>query len=154
MELFDNITYENLEIKNIFQQIEIDVDYLERNFLIDYYKIKDGERPDDIAYKFYNDRGLYWIPLKVNNMRDYFYDWPLSDSELKNFMDVYYTEKDDDIESLANSFLGTGDTLLSVKEDIKELLYQKFYTDNDNKKLIKMIKSRYIGSFIQQIRIA
>jgi hypothetical protein len=41
------------------------------------YNVKDGERPDAIAYKYYNDASLDWIILLINNIVNPNYEWPL-----------------------------------------------------------------------------
>jgi Base plate wedge protein 53 len=151
LELFDNITYENLEIKNLFEQIDIDVEYLIEKKSIEYYRIIDGQTPDKIAQMFYNDKKLYWLPLKMNNMSDYFYDWPMSDKELKEFMDYYYEDQDDKINTLTNQLLQTGDDFDLMKANIKSELYAKFYTENDNKKTIKILKPEFLDSFLQKL---
>jgi len=151
LELFGIVNYDGKDIKNLYTQIEFDVDYLERNKLIDYYRVKDGETPDRVADYFYNDKRLYWLVLKLNGMNDYFYDWPMSDKELKEFMDEYYIEKDDDITSLAEELSDTGDDADIKKEEIKDELYTQFYTQNDTKKLIKVLKGQYLDSLMRQI---
>lgn len=151
LELFDVINYDGKDIKNLYTQIEFDVDYLEREKLIDYYRIKDGETPDRVAEYFYNDKRLYWLILKLNDMRDYFYGWPLSDKELKEYMDEYYTEKDDEITELAEELSESGADIDIKKNEIKDELYQNFYTENDTKKLIKVLKGKYLDSLMKQV---
>ena len=53
------------------------------------YIIKNGERPDQISYKEYGDEQYYWIILQINEITDYYNEWPLSQYEL----DEYITKK-------------------------------------------------------------
>jgi len=39
-------------------------------FLFDNYDVKDGERPEDIAFKYYDDPELHWVILMTNNITD------------------------------------------------------------------------------------
>lgn len=149
--LFGNITYSNLEIKNIFEQIKIDTNYLTDNKLVEYYRIKDGQTPDIVADIFYNDKTLYWLILLINDMRDYFYDWPMSDKELYDYIDRYAEDQDDEITELAEQIQQTGELLTDIKGTIKDQIYRKFYNENDNKKLIKVLKSEYLDSLLEQI---
>ena len=42
------------------------------------YSIKDGETPEILADKIYNDSELHWIILHCNEIHDAMFDWPLS----------------------------------------------------------------------------
>jgi hypothetical protein len=44
------------------------------------YRIRDRERPDHIAYRFYGDDRFTWLVMKPNRLT--LYDWPLNDTEL------------------------------------------------------------------------
>ena len=50
----------------------------------------DGETPEIVADKFYNDSELYWIILMANEMIDPRFDWPLSYVNLLNYVDNKY----------------------------------------------------------------
>jgi len=54
------------------------------------YNVKDGERPDIIAHKYYGDASLDWIILLVNNIIDPFYDWPLDSRSLDRYLRSKY----------------------------------------------------------------
>lgn len=50
------------------------------------YTIRNGERPDQIAYREYNDEQYYWIILQINDITDYYNEWPLSQYELDQYI--------------------------------------------------------------------
>lgn len=54
------------------------------------YQIKDTDRPDIIAEKLYGDGTLDWIILLVNDIVDPYYDWPLTQNNLENFITKKY----------------------------------------------------------------
>lgn len=54
------------------------------------YNVKDGERPDIIAYKYYGNASLDWIILLTNNIIDPFYDWPLGNLAFEKFIKSKY----------------------------------------------------------------
>lgn len=54
------------------------------------YNVKDGERPDIIAYKYYGDPSLDWIILLINNIIDPFYDWPLDSLSFDRYIKAKY----------------------------------------------------------------
>lgn len=145
-DLFEEIRYNDVKIRNIFKQINIDVDYLESKNAFTYYNIKDGEKPEDVARSYYNESQLYWLVLKLNNMRDYFYDWPLTRRELDSYVDSYYEEQSDLIQSqLANSDTGVSEA------DIKEQIYEALYNENESKRKIRVLKLEYLEPILEEI---
>jgi hypothetical protein len=44
----------------------------------DEYYIQDAERPDHVAYDYYDDYTLDWLVLMTNEIQDPYYEWPLS----------------------------------------------------------------------------
>jgi hypothetical protein len=81
------------EVTNLFLRYKV-LDVFKNQSAVYYnYSIKDGERPDVIAAKYYNDESLDWIILLVNNIVDPQFDWPL---DLKSF-DSYITKKYDSV---------------------------------------------------------
>ena len=58
------------------------------NFYYD-YTIKDYDKPESIAYKYYNDQYRYWMILYANNIFDAQSEWPLT---FENFI-LYLKDK-------------------------------------------------------------
>jgi len=54
------------------------------------YVIKDSDRPDIIATKYYDDPTLDWIIFLVNDIVDPYYDWPLNDEGFDSYMRTLY----------------------------------------------------------------
>ena len=54
------------------------------------YVIKDSDRPDIIASKYYDDPTLDWIIFLVNDIVDPYYDWPLNDEGFDSYMRTLY----------------------------------------------------------------
>lgn len=50
------------------------------------YVVKDGERPDIIAHKYYNDPSLDWLILMVNDRYDPMYDWVLDYTNFNKYI--------------------------------------------------------------------
>jgi len=59
-------------------------------FLFDNYDVKDGERPEDIAFKYYDDATLHWVVLMTNNITDRYYEWPMTQPQFQNFIEDKY----------------------------------------------------------------
>lgn len=53
--------------------------------LYDEYDIKEGETPEIVADKFYNNPELHWVVLTYNDIIDPRFEWPLSTNDLNNY---------------------------------------------------------------------
>jgi hypothetical protein len=67
-----------------------------------YYKhiVKDGQKPEDVAYLVYGDPQLHAIILQFNSMVNPRFDWPLSSRNLELFIENKYG-------SIANAYTNT-----------------------------------------------
>ena len=83
---------EILEIKNLYRGIRFRQDL--RRFFEYYepYDIQDGEKPLDVAYKFYGDPNLDWIILLFNEIVDIQNEWPLAERDLNDYINSKYTD--------------------------------------------------------------
>jgi hypothetical protein len=54
------------------------------------YDIQDGDTPEIVAHKYYNDISRFWIVLYCNEMMDPQWDWPLSYARLTEYVDSKY----------------------------------------------------------------
>lgn len=81
--LNSEIEIENTKIIDIFKKFEFKKfspnDYI-------YYTIKNGETPEIISYNYYGTTDYWWIILLYNNIFDPFYEWPLSETDLEQYV--------------------------------------------------------------------
>lgn len=79
-----------IDVTNIFLRYKI-VDVFKKQQAVYYnYSVKDGERPDVIAFKYYGDASLDWIILLTNNIVDPQFDWPLSRRSFESYVAKKY----------------------------------------------------------------
>lgn len=76
----------NLEVKDFFHLLRIRDDIFKKDTLFYEYYVRNGERPEQIAYKEYGDEQYYWIVLQCNDIVDYYNQWPLSYREMEKFI--------------------------------------------------------------------
>lgn len=84
--------------KNLFRRIRLREinDGQATNF--EFYNVLSGERPDNVAQKFYDDPALDWVILLANNIIDIYSEWPLDNTSFQKYVEDKY-----------------GDTLYDVK---------------------------------------
>jgi Base plate wedge protein 53 len=85
-----------IEVKNLFKKGKIRPDIFQDLSFFTKYKIQGDDRPDNVAYKVYNDASLDWVILLCNNVINVQTEWPM---EQNNF-DAYVLDKYGDYETL------------------------------------------------------
>lgn len=79
-------------VKNLFKRGKLREDIFGNLSFFTKYQIVGDERPDNVAYKFYEDETLDWVILLANNILNVQTEWPLSQSSFDNFLlDKYGT---------------------------------------------------------------
>lgn len=65
------------QVKNLFRRAKLRDDIFENLSYFDRYIIIGDERPDQVAFKLYDDPNLDWIILVTNNILNLQSEWPL-----------------------------------------------------------------------------
>ena len=75
-----------ITVKNLFKRGKIRPDIFGNLNFFTKYKIIGDERPDNVAFKEYNDSALDWVVLLSNNIQNIQSEWPLPQSALDEFL--------------------------------------------------------------------
>ena len=75
-----------INVKNLFKRGRIRPDIFGNVSFFTKYKIIGDDRPDNVAYKEYNDSSLDWIILLSNNIQNIQNEWPLPQSSLDDVL--------------------------------------------------------------------
>jgi len=79
-------------LTNLMARVEI-IPSLLRNPLLFYsYDLKESDRPDIIAHKYYDDSNKYWMVLYANKIIDPLYDWPLTSQQFDAYLKNKYSQ--------------------------------------------------------------
>jgi len=80
-------------VKNIYKRARLraDIDFAVTAF--EFKMIREGDRPDTLASRLYDDPELDWVILITNNITNIRDQWPLSNNDLHGYMlDKYGSE--------------------------------------------------------------
>ena len=77
-------------VTNLLARIDVVRNALDNVSLFYEYNIQEGDTPEIIASKYYNDPELHWIVLIFNNIIDPFYDWPMTYNQFQKFITSKY----------------------------------------------------------------
>ena len=169
---------ERILIKNFFKRAILRTDIDKAITAYDFRVIKEGERPDIIANKVYDDPELDWVILITNNITNIRNQWPLSNNDLHNYMlekygseaalsDVHHYEtielRDEFNRTVLESGLevdadftftytplnGTQQTI-SAAGPVSNYTYETLA--NDAKRVIRILKPEFLGALLSNMR--
>ena len=83
-------------LPNILRRVKLRSGLRSGAFLFDNYDVKDGERPEDIAFKWFGDPEYHWIILMTNNITDRYYQWPLTQPQFQEHLKDKYGAGNED----------------------------------------------------------
>ena len=83
-------------LPNILKRVKLRSGIRSGSFLFDNYDVADGERPEDIAFKYYGDPEYHWVILMTNNITDRYYQWPLTQPQFQEHMKDKYGAGNED----------------------------------------------------------
>ena len=169
---------ERVLIKNLFKRVKLRTDIDKAITAYDFRVIKEGERPDIIANKVYDDPELDWVILVTNNITNIRDQWPLSNNDLHNYMIEKYgseaalsnvhhyetielrdefnrtvlesgLEVDADFTFTYTPLNGTQQTI-SAAGPVLNYTYETLV--NDAKRVIRILKPEFLGALLSDMR--
>jgi len=130
---FSNLQPVKVKIKNLFEQYKI-LDRYKRDSSSFYeYDIQDNELVENIAHKFYDSVTYWWIITVFNDIKNPFYDLPLSEQQLIDYSEIL-TEREG-------------------KYD-KHIYYKLLFEANEKRRKINIPKKEFIADIVWQFRQA
>ena len=133
-------------------------------FIFDSYDVMNGEKPEDIAYKWFGDAQLHWIILMTNNITDRYYQWPMTQPQFAEFLTDKYGAGNEDAIHHYEITKSSGKTSSSGPNDYSHLVEVNSDTDNassisnreyeerlqDKYRSIKLLDRRYLNDFLEE----
>jgi len=81
-------------LPDILRRVKLRATIKSGGILFDKYDVKEGEKPEDVAYKWFGDAELHWVILMTNNVTDRYYDWPMNQAQFAEYLDDKYSNPD------------------------------------------------------------
>tara|TARA_B100000925_G_C21789595_1_gene379901 strand:- start:32 stop:688 length:657 start_codon:yes stop_codon:yes gene_type:complete len=169
-------SFDFIKIKNLFKRGKIRDDIYGAVTAFSKYTVLDGERPDTVARKLYDDEQLDWVVLISNNIINVQDEWPMGQYEFERYLDNKYSKEQlSEIHHYETKEIRYGDKLLlqaglTVDSDftfkystpdgfnqsvnsVESISYLKYEIDkNDAKRTINVLRKKYIGTIINDMR--
>ena len=81
-------------VTNLLKRVALRSKVKSNTLLFDTYDVKEGETPESVAYKLYDDSELHWVILLINDITDRYHQWPMSSSQFLAFINDKYSDVD------------------------------------------------------------
>ena len=144
-------------MKDLLARVKLIANVKDNILGFDYYDVKDGETPEMIAHKYYGDVNLHWTILVVNDVIDYYEDWPMSTQRFEEFV----KDKYDNPQGIHHYEISqtSGDTTVTIDVGMNTTEYPSAtaisnyqYEDGlqEKKRQIRLIQPRYIKEFVKE----
>jgi len=75
-----------IPVKNLFKKGQLREDIFQDLAFFTKYKIKNDDRPDNVASEFYGDSQLDWLVLICNNIQNIYTEWPMSQYNFNEYL--------------------------------------------------------------------
>ena len=145
------------DVKNILRRVSVRSKVKANVLFYDTYDVKEGQTPEEIADKLYNDPELHWVVLMMNDITDRYHQWPKN----QNQFDAYMVDKYDNVDAVHHYEISqtSGDT--TIKIDIgtdntdhsgATLItnYEHEIALEDQKRKIRLLDPTYIEQFVEE----
>ena len=146
-------------LTNLMTRVKLRTDIKSDIFDYDYYDVIDGETPEMIAHKYYDNPELHWTILVANDIVDYYEDWPMSVQRFEEFVKDKYanpqgvhhyeiSQTSGDVTKTINVGMNTTD--YASASAISNYTYEQRL--QDDKRQIRLIGQNYIKQFVDEFR--
>ena len=89
-----NSAYDYQIVKNLFKRAVLRDDVFDEITAFEKYSVVGDERPDQVAYNFYNDSNLDWVILTTNNIVHVRDEWPMGNQDFLTYLNGKYTAQE------------------------------------------------------------
>ena len=148
-------------LPNILRRVKLRQGIRSGAFLFDNYDVADGERPEDIAFKYYGDPELHWVILMTNNITDRYYQWPLSQPQFAEHLTDKYGAGSEDAVHHYEITQTSGPTTsrdyshmveCNSDETNPSIISNRDYEQRkqDEYRQIRLLDRRYLGTFVEE----
>ena len=148
-------------LPDILRRVKLRSSLASSRFVFDKYNVKEGEKPEDIAFKYYGDAQYHWVIMVVNNITDRYYEWPMTEPDFADFLtDKYGAGSEDAIHhyELAQTSGATSSPdnshMLEVNSDTDNatpITNRQFEErKQDDLRQIRLLDERYLDAFTEE----
>ena len=128
--------------------------------LFDTYDVRDGETPEMIAHRLYDDATLHWVILLFNEIHDRYHQWPMSTVQFEDYLtDKYgdninsvhhYEISEDSGHNTKKIDVGTVNTDYPAATAITNREYEE--NEQDKRRQIRLVDPSFVEQFVDEFK--
>jgi len=151
-------------LPDILRRVKLRSGLRSSSFMFEKYDVKDGENPEDVAFKWFGDPEYHWVILMTNNVTDRYYQWPLSQPQFAEHLTdkygagsedaVHHYEKTQDSGRTSSNGPNDYSHLVECNEDDENpaIISNRQYEQRkqDEYRQINLLDRRYLNAFVEE----
>ena len=151
-------------LPNILRRVKLRSGIRTGAFLFDNYDVVEGERPEDVAFKYYGDAEFHWVILMTNNVTDRYYQWPLTQPQFQEHLTDKYGAGNEDATHHFEKSTDSGKTSSSGPNDFShkvecnsddgdpDIITNRQYEQRkqDEYRQIRLLDKKFLGVFVEE----
>ena len=149
-------------LPNILRRVKLKSAVADGQVIFDKYDVKEGEKPEDVAFKWFGDAEYHWVILMTNNVTDRYYGWPMNQTQFAEYLEDKYSNPDDihhyEITKDSGRTTGQGPSdysyLVEVNSDTANAISisNRQYEEREQDKLrqIKLLDKIHLSNFVDE----
>ena len=160
LNLYDSVGDESFKVvTHLLKRVAIRSKVKVNTLFFDTYDVKEGETPEMIADKLYDDPELHWIVLMVNDITDRYHQWPKNQNQfLSHINDKYsnisgthhYEINQTSGDTTVKINIGTDNTDHPTATLITNYEYEQERQDTSRK--IRLLSPEYVSDFVEEFK--
>lgn len=79
---------------HIMKRVKLNAGAAANTKIFDFFQVTGGDKPEDVAFKYYGDAQLHWVVLLVNDITDRYHQWPMTVPQFEAYIADKYTNPD------------------------------------------------------------
>ena len=144
-------------VTNLLKRVAVRSKIKTNVLIFDTYDVKEGETPEILADKLYDDPELHWVILLVNDITDRYHQWPQNQNQFLTYINDKYSNVDAthhyEISQVSGDTtikidIGTDNTDYPTASVITNFEYEEEL--QDKKRKIRLLDPAYLGAFVAE----
>ena len=144
-------------VTNLLKRVAVRSKVKTNVVFFDTYDVKEGETPEILADKLYDDPELHWIVLLFNDITDRYHQWPKNTNQFLAYVNDKYSNVDAthhyEISQVSGDTtikidIGTDNTDYPSASIVTNYEYEEYL--QDKKRKIRLLDPEYVEDFIAE----